>query len=424
MAEGWQVTQIDSAGNDATDTVNHAVKVNIVAGAAGGGVAQLQVRSTSDTGWVNVGAAAGDLPVPVNIVAGAAGSTSVLIVSGSIISTSSANPAWVTQTATSIAAAQSGVWIISTASGTPAFVTQTATSIAAVQSGTWVVSTASGTPVWVTQTATAVAVVQSGAWVVSTASGTPAFVTQTATSIAAVQSGTWIHSTSSTIPAWVTQTATSIAAAQSGTWIVSTSSVSPVRIDPVGTTIQPVSATSTSAPLAVNVTTTGGIPVLEASTWVVSTSSANPVWTIQSKNSGRTFLSFVVDQAAGTTVKTLATMTIQKGTSTSSSTNYTVTAGKTLRIQNISLSCKQTNATLNNSLAYVVATTSGTVATTSFILDTLQASAPVASTNAIGWADSSLPDGIEIPAGWNMGVAHVEVATTASISISINGFEY
>lgn len=57
------------------DAVNHAFKVNVVAGGAGGGLAQLQVGEASDGVFVNVGYFSGQLNLPVDCVVGCSGSS-------------------------------------------------------------------------------------------------------------------------------------------------------------------------------------------------------------------------------------------------------------------------------------------------------------------------------------------------------------
>lgn len=193
-----------------------------------------------------------------------------------------------------------------------------------------------------------------------------------------------------------------------------------VKVDGSGVT-QPVSGTFWQAtqPVSGTVTANDVPPALTKGT------QGSTGFSVQNlHDAGRTFITFTVDQAAGSASKVLATMSINKAGTVTSSTNYTVTTGKTLRIQNFSLSIKQTNATMNNSLAYLVGTSSGTVATTSGVIDSLAASAGVATTNAIGLNEVAIPDGLEIPAGWNIGIAHIEIATTASIGISLNAYEY
>lgn len=58
----------DASGNEVSwaDTTNDAIRVNVVAGGAGGGVAQTQVKDSSGT-WTDVGYATGNLNMPVSI---------------------------------------------------------------------------------------------------------------------------------------------------------------------------------------------------------------------------------------------------------------------------------------------------------------------------------------------------------------------
>lgn len=52
---GNYIGAVGVATHIAWDGANTAVRVNVVAGGAGGGVAQLQTRNLADTAWVNVG---------------------------------------------------------------------------------------------------------------------------------------------------------------------------------------------------------------------------------------------------------------------------------------------------------------------------------------------------------------------------------
>jgi hypothetical protein len=54
------------SGANIVDTVNSALKVNVVAGGAGGGVAQTQVRSSANA-WTDVGYYTGNLNMPVEV---------------------------------------------------------------------------------------------------------------------------------------------------------------------------------------------------------------------------------------------------------------------------------------------------------------------------------------------------------------------
>jgi len=74
---------VDQSGNPISDDANDAVRVNVVAGGAGGGAAQTQVRNAADTAWDNVGSAAANGKMPVRIYDG----------SGNVVAVLSSNPA-------------------------------------------------------------------------------------------------------------------------------------------------------------------------------------------------------------------------------------------------------------------------------------------------------------------------------------------
>src|SRR6266542_3345034 len=72
---------VDDAG--APVSGSNGLPVNVVAGGAGGGAAQTQVRNAGDTAWENVGPAAANGKMPVRLYDGA----------GNVVAVLSANPA-------------------------------------------------------------------------------------------------------------------------------------------------------------------------------------------------------------------------------------------------------------------------------------------------------------------------------------------
>jgi len=61
LVKGWDGTTAFNVG----DLANTALRVTVVAGAAGGGAAQTQVRNAADAAWVNVGLNAANAKMPV-----------------------------------------------------------------------------------------------------------------------------------------------------------------------------------------------------------------------------------------------------------------------------------------------------------------------------------------------------------------------
>jgi len=65
---------VNVAPVDPGDSTNRALRVNVIAGGAGGGLSQLQVRKSDNT-WTDVGFFTGNQNVPVNCVTGCSGSS-------------------------------------------------------------------------------------------------------------------------------------------------------------------------------------------------------------------------------------------------------------------------------------------------------------------------------------------------------------
>lgn len=145
------------------------------------------------------------------------------------------------------------------------------------------------------------------------------------------------------------------------------------------------------------------------------------------KDSGRTP---IVLSTAGTTAvvaATLMTMNIYKGGVITSANSYQVTAGKTFRIQAIQFgvrfitpSTTVTFASVTFALRFLTAT--GTLLATSPIL--IQDSKMAASNVPTANSDLSIPDGLEIPGGYVIGVTEAASAVTLALDVLIVGYEF
>lgn len=153
----------------------------------------------------------------------------------------------------------------------------------------------------------------------------------------------------------------------------------------------------------------------------------NALMTQDFKDSGRTQATFYVDQLTGVTAEALATMQITKAlVAQTAATNYTVTAGKTLRIKSVSATVKCTTTTLASSRVRIRAVPSGTVTATSPIIFTLDVPG-MTGTQAANVGNTvvvPIPDGLELDAGSNFGFSHIESTTSSNISVCIEAYEY
>ena len=180
---------------------------------------------------------------------------------------------------------------------------------------------------------------------------------------------------------------------------------------------------STAGVLDTNVAKVGAITV----TGVAKGTQAVNAFPVQDfKDSGRTNVTLFYVSLAGITSEALATMQINKAGTITSGTAYTVTTAKTFRIQSVTIGGGITGATECKSRVTVHSATTVTVASpTVAILETgtQVAGTPLANT-AFMPVSVSIPDGMEIAGGIQVGVSHLETVTTCIAMFSLIAFEY
>lgn len=143
------------------------------------------------------------------------------------------------------------------------------------------------------------------------------------------------------------------------------------------------------------------------------------------KDSGRTYLAFTADRVAGVTTETLVTVTQNKAGTTSSVSSYTVTSGKTLRLQSFSATI------LNSSTAAAygrvrLRTAASSIATTSPLLMTIDLG--TYNSTAVAGAGQAIsvpiPDGLEIASGQQIALSQIVNTTSSTVSVTLVGYEY
>jgi hypothetical protein len=140
------------------------------------------------------------------------------------------------------------------------------------------------------------------------------------------------------------------------------------------------------------------------------------------KDSGRTYISIFADAVNSTVTEALVTFQYNKGgTVTAGVTEYTVTTGKTLRIQSISVAVTATGATVQSKLRVRSAAT--VTATSPIIWGRFQAS----NATLPGESTADFPDGLEIASAQSIGVSGIQLTGAAGNTqwtVNIIGFEY
>lgn len=142
------------------------------------------------------------------------------------------------------------------------------------------------------------------------------------------------------------------------------------------------------------------------------------------KDSGRTYMTFYIDSIAGVTTEALATMNINTAGTVTTATSYTVPTGKTLRLTSINGTIRQTTAT--DVYGRVRARSAATVSATSGIIMNLDVPSGFG-TGAAGDGTAvnyTVPDGIEIAAGQQLGISQIVSSTSSTVSCIVTGFLY
>lgn len=152
------------------------------------------------------------------------------------------------------------------------------------------------------------------------------------------------------------------------------------------------------------------------------TQGANGVSTQDLKDAGRTAIVLSVTAVASVTTEAMFTLNIWKAGTVTSATSYTVTAGKTFRIQAIQFGARfttpSTTVTFANSRFNV---RSGNATSSPLIYgDSKMAAANTPTPNS----DLAVPDGLELAAGTIIGVSHLDSAATLLLDLLIVGYEY
>lgn len=150
------------------------------------------------------------------------------------------------------------------------------------------------------------------------------------------------------------------------------------------------------------------------------------------KDCGRQRVILSLTKVTAITAEALVTLTQKKGTgATTTGTSYTVSAGKTLRIQSAYLSI--TNVTTATSPINVAvrlregAAGGGAVSATSDIIAELESGVPVstATLQSPGYPTLlDIPDGLEISSGQQIGVSEISSSVNAQVTLVLIGFEY
>lgn len=194
-------------------------------------------------------------------------------------------------------------------------------------------------------------------------------------------------------------------------------------------TVTAVTAITNALPAGVN--TIGKVDILGNAGGILDTAkgtqSATAVGVQELKDAGRTPITFYIDAIAGITSEALVTMNIVKGLAAATTgTSYTVTTGKTLRLQSISATVIASTTTALTSAKVRVRAALSSFTVASPIIIALDATPPTAAAlaGASQYSEMSFPDGYEIPSTAIIGMSDIISSTSSIVTITLVGYEY
>lgn len=161
------------------------------------------------------------------------------------------------------------------------------------------------------------------------------------------------------------------------------------------------------------------------------TQGANGVTTQDLKDAGRVSKMFTVSglAATATTETGPVTYTISSGLgATTTGTTYTVTTGKTLRVQQIIVSARNSTGTTASPATFRIrAATSGAITTSSPLQAVVVAGTPASAQST--YALANIPDGLEFPSASTLGFTiqqsnWVTASVVCTFDITVIGYEY
>lgn len=179
-----------------------------------------------------------------------------------------------------------------------------------------------------------------------------------------------------------------------------------------------------AAPASAQMNTSSPLPV-SLPTLTKGTQGANGASVQDLKDAGRSRVTLTADRVTPAVSETLVTFVKDvAGTATAAQTTYSVTAGKTLRVQAVFVGLANTSTVSANVRVAIRENTGGacTAASTAAVMLQVAAGAVAANEGANG--SLPIPDGLEFPAADSVCISAIAAAITDTLTVTVVGYEY
>lgn len=228
-----------------------------------------------------------------------------------------------------------------------------------------------------------------------------------------------------TAPATATTMVASVASAADGG--ENNGTISDAAYPSVRATVKKASTAAATADTAL-VTAMHPSSPMPLATLTKGTQGTTGITTQDLKDAGRVPIILSATAVVSATTETLFTLNIWKGGAVlTAASQYQVTTGKTLRIQQIQFGSRFTTPSSTVTFASArfnmrALTATGTLAIGSPLIygDTKLSASNSPTPNS----DLTIPDGLELPGGYVIGFSHIDSAATLSLDLVLVGYEY
>ncbi len=186
---------------------------------------------------------------------------------------------------------------------------------------------------------------------------------------------------------------------------------------------QPVSGTVAVSGI-VATTQQGGLSGLLGDVQIKGVQGNNALVTQDFKDSGRVMKIFSATFTPSVAEAMVTLTPISDGVAGATSTSFTVTSGKRLRLQNIAAAIFNTTAAIRSLVVNLRMTSTGAVTTASPLVSTLGVPSTAAATASLTQGNQiSLPDGMEFSGTMQIGISAEGIAL-AGCTVTLIGYEY
>jgi hypothetical protein len=141
------------------------------------------------------------------------------------------------------------------------------------------------------------------------------------------------------------------------------------------------------------------------------------------KDAGRVQKIFSASFTAATTEALIALTPIADGTAAATGTSFTVTSGKRLRLQSLSVSTRNAGAAGQGVVCNLRVAASGAVTASSPLAATCAAGTYLAIANVTNGNCVTFPDGLELSGTMQLGISQIGTATAGN-TVTLIGYEY